>query len=297
MMTTASCGGPEFLVAAGEDGGASVDAAAPGDATTVPRDGSPAPLEGGTTSDSGVPHVDAGGGDAGGGGGDAAPPAFSCASLTGANVLFCCDFDEGTSPWGWGSFPTYGGGKSALDTTNFVSPPASYAATTPLLLPTDTTAFASLGKSLTSLAPTLDYSFQMNVKKFDLTGTTSIPVARLEIAPVTAHYETFDLVFDAKGLSLLQTTGAPDGGDGPTQSTPVTGQIGSGEWVRVEMILDRSASPSTLVVNVGGVQGLDAETLTTPSDTDIEIDLGLLQVSAPSGANQIDFDNVILRGL
>jgi hypothetical protein len=305
LAVTAGCGGPEFVTGASGDAapetggpidsGGETDAAMPdaGD-----HDGA-MPHDSGTTNDGAPPPSDGAGPplDAG----DAAAGPFSCATVTGNSVLFCADFDEGTpSPWGWDSDPTYNGGTNTLDMTTYLSPPASYAAKTPALIPTAMTSVASLGKSVSSSANTLTYAFQLLVKQFDITGSTAsqaVPVAGLTVGPTTAQYESFTLLVSSKGFQLQTTVPSADGGQQvQTVPTSVT-SVAANTWVRVELALKRGTSPWTFTVTLDNGLALTTQPPTSPSDTAVQIQLGILDVTPPSGGDTIDFDNVILRGL
>lgn len=299
LAVTAGCGGPEFVAGGPDaaletgspgDGGGGTDASMPDggehDGAThdsgSPNDGAPPPGDGG-------PPLDAGAGP------------FSCATQTGSAVLFCSDFDEGTpSPWGWESDPTYNGGTDTLDMTSFLSPPASYAAKTPATLPTSMTTVASLGKSVPTSAPTLTYAFQLMVKQFDISGmaaSQAIPVASLTVGPTSGQYESFALLVSSKGFELQTTTPTADGGQQvQTVPTSVT-SVAANAWIRVDMTLKRGVTPWSFVVTLDGTQALTTQPPTSPSDTAVQIALGILDVAPPSGGDAVDFDNVILRGL
>jgi hypothetical protein len=97
-------------------------------------------------------------------------------------------------------------------------------------------------------------------------------------------------------LHLVQTAPTADGGQAE-QSNLVHPPVGANTWIHVEMTLDRGKSPWTMTISLDGAQALITQTLTMPSSTDLEIDVGILGVAPPSGFNAVDFDNVVLRAL
>jgi hypothetical protein len=61
------------------------------------------------------------------------------------------------------------------------------------------------------------------------------------------------------------------------------------------MLLDRRASSWIVTVMLDGVLKLTAQAAATPSSSNIEVDLGILDLGPPSTANDIVFDNVLVR--
>ena len=304
-IETAGCGGPEFVAGTGtEDAAPGADASGE-DATlpaeggarpdaSPPRDGAPEPSDAGDAGD--VTKMGSDGGDAApspGDGGDGGPSPFACPSSD-PTVVFCSAFDkQATPPWDWASDPVTAKGSDAVDTVDFISPPNAYAASNKALLVTDTAQIASLGKPFSSLALHIDYVFHLFVKQYDGLTNPPIPVAQLTVGPTTAAAFSLDLVLKGGQLSLEQLFTGTDGGQ-QTTSTAV-GAVGSGVWVKVELLLDRSATNWTAAVSLDGVSKLTAQTVMTPSNQNLEVDLGILEVLPPAGANTVAFDDVTVR--
>jgi hypothetical protein len=307
-LVTVGCGGEEF-VAATDEGGLGpetslIDAPSPaegglmsdgavtsdaGDATVPPdEDSGPSQSDGG---DAAPPPVDAG---------DGGPATFSCAALTaeptGTDIVFCSDFDEQNAPkWNWASDPTIGGGNDAVDTKDYLSPPNAFAASNVVSV-NMTAVIASLGQQLTGiLQPHIDYAFQMFVKEYGTVVNPSIPLAQLVVGSAgDSSALSLDLVLKDGNLYLVQLFTGTDGGSQTT--TPVTiAPIATSTWVHVEMLLDRSSTNWLVTVFIDDVSKLTAQPATTPSNTNIEVDLGLLDIVPPPGVNEIVFDNVIVR--
>jgi hypothetical protein len=295
MSVGLGCGGAEFVARVGaEDGGgdaATIDATAPSDGSadvSAPPDGARDAGEG----DAGKTD----GGDAGGPPGDAGdggPSVFLCPSPD-VSAIFCSTFDKQTMPpWEWASDPLTAKGAEAVDTVNFLSPPNGFAASNKLLLVTDSTQIVSLGKPLTSLALHIDYSFHMYVAKYDTVTNPTLPFAELTIGPATPAAFSLVLALKAGEISLVQIFAGTDGG-GQTTSANVA-PIATGGWVKVGLLLDRSGTNWFATVYLDDLKKLDAQTPVTPSDQNLEIDLGILEIVPPSTPNSITFDNVLVR--
>jgi hypothetical protein len=279
-----ACGGSEFAGTAGLDGGVESDASTPSDASTALD--APVTVEDATTSEGGA--RDGGGVDAS----DGAALPFSCLTEPKATTLFCADFDRVLSPGdGWNAPVAFGGGKNALDPLNHVSPPNGYAA---MATATTTAASASLQASLTSAAATLEYSFAFLVKDLAAGPATPLTIARLGLGRGTARALLVDLILDASGLRLTQSTPEPDGGS-RTQASTVRTSAGLGVWTRARIVVERSASPWTLRVFLDGASALETAALAAPTDPMVEIDVGIIFCPSPSGPSSITFDDVILR--
>jgi hypothetical protein len=317
VATATGCGGPEFVAAAGPDDGGAADAAA-ADATLLPDGKAPAndgeapeaASDAGHAGDAGKPEKD--GGDAATSptdasstdsgdattsptdGGDAGPPAFACPSPD-PTAIFCSVFDKETlPPWDWASDPITPKASEAADTVDFLSPPNGFNASNKLLLGTDTAQVASLGKPFTSLALHIDYSFHMFIKQYDTLNNPAIPVAQLTVGPSTPAAFSLDLVVKGGELSLEQEFTGTDGGS-QTTSTNV-GAVATGAWVKVELLLDRSATNWSAAVSLNDGLKLTAQTAATPSNQNLEVDLGILLILPTSTPNSITFDNVLVRG-
>jgi len=225
--------------------------------------------------------------------GDGGPANFSCAALAGPGVAWCSDFDEQTDPpWGWSSEPVFGNGSVAVDTTDRLSPPNAFAASNSTFL-TGSATVASLGESFTSSLGHIDYTFEMFVKQYDTVDNPELPVAQLTVSPSSASAFSMELSLKAGTLSLVQLYTGTDGG----QQMPSVGigAVSTGAWVHVEMLLDRTGANWTVEIFLNGVSKLTAQTPVTPSDTRLEVDLGILEVLPPTTANAVTFDNVLVR--
>ena len=302
------CGGSEFALG-GDGGPGPTDGASPFDGATTDgttpidasglSDAAPIRNDGGKIQDAG----DHGGSDGGSGESDASPidsgigdagPAsdggFACPS-TDPTVVFCSDFDKTTAPpWDWAGAPTTPNGTVAVDTTNYISPPNGFAASnTAFLGTTGTEALAYVEKPFSSLAGRIDYSFRAYVKTYDTLDNPPVPIAQLVIGPTTTAQLAIQLVLKKGELELAQITSSSDGG--AISAGPIT----SGQWGEVELLLDRRATDWTITISINGTPKLVAQSITTPSDQNLEVDLGLLGVLPPSTANEVTFDNVTVR--
>lgn len=308
-LVTVGCGGEEFVAATDDaglgpetslvdapspaDGGQTSDGAVTTDASdaTVPpgQDSGPSRNDAG---DAATPPVDAG---------DGGPATFSCAALaaapTGMDIVFCSDFDETSDPpWNWmGGAPTFGGGNDAVDTKDYLSPPNAFAASNAVSV-NMTAVIASLGQQLTGiLQPHIDYAFQMFVKEYGTVVNPSVPLAQLVVGLAgDSSALSLQLVLKDGNLYLVQLFTGTDGG--PQTTTPVTiAPIATSTWVHVEMLLDWSSTNWLVTMFIDDVSKLTAQPVTTPSNTNIEVDLGLLDIVPPPGVNEIVFDNVLVR--
>jgi hypothetical protein len=276
--------------------GASTATDASLDGSTPPFDASPPPV---MDAASALDASDAG--DAGGNAvdaSDASPAAFTCASLTTADIVFCCDFDEESTPWwNWAYDLVYGKATVGGDTTDFVSPPNGFAASVPAFVTGDAT-LASLVTTFMSSAPHIDYSFEMFVKTYGgVAGSTTsptVPVTQLEIGALGPTPLFLTLSLEGSQLHLVQSFPASDGGT-QTASTPVPGTIGSKEWVKVEMLLDRSMMPWTVTVLLDGTSALNIPAQITVTDQTVQVELGIIGVVPPMAANAFTFDNTLVR--
>jgi hypothetical protein len=302
------CGGAAFTQAPAEDGGAS-DAAGGADATGSDASGTNeggAPADGSTTggNDGSSGSTDGGDGAAGqgsdasdaatgGDAGDGGPASFSCAATTSATVIWCSDFDEQADPpWGWAQDPTFGSGSIAVDTTDRLSPPNAFAASNTTFL-TGSVSLASLGQQLSNVnAGRIEYSFWVFVKEYDSIDNPLIPIGQLTIDPGGSSL-SLELAFQSGSLNLVQIYAGTDGG----QQMPSigVGAMATGAWVEVDLLLDRSAASWKVSVSLDGVSNLTTTTPTSPASANIEVDLGILEVAAPTTANEVVFDNVLVR--
>jgi hypothetical protein len=264
--------GASAVEASSGDGGSPSDGAAPSDAPGVPGDG----------------------GDAGVADADAAPPPFTCASFTGADVAFCADFDEADAgPWNWTIQLQSTGALIATDTVDFLSPPNGFASSTQALSSTAHATFASLQKTFSSSANRIAYSFGLFVKGYDAASGPRVPFARLVNGSGVLY---LDLTLQSGALELDQSYTGSDGGPQSVE-TPISGTalgVGSG-WVPIELLLDRSAAPATMTVYFAGMSVLVAPLAVSPSGAGWEIDLGIDDVIPPMQPNALTFDNVLVR--
>ncbi len=304
-----ACGGAEFVLGGADDSGSGLDGSPGKDAT--------APLDGGGVEDAGGGGGDAAGPKDAGGGKDAAMPGdagdagvqprdagtpidagdggFACPSPD-VTAIFCSGFDkESGPPWDWSSAPFTPKGTDAVDTTDFLSPPNGFAASNSLLLKTDNETLAYVGKSLSSMAEHIDFTFHVLVKTYDALDNPSIPIGQLTISPSTTAAFSADVVLTKGQLALMQTHTGVDGGL-QTESVGV-GPLATGKWAELEMVLDRPQSPAIWTINVlvNGTSQLLAQAAANPSDSDLEVDVGILGVLPTSTANAITFDNVTVR--
>jgi hypothetical protein len=308
-LVTVGCGGEEFLSATDDAGigpeTSLIDAPAPADGGYMP--------DGAVTADAGdatVPPAQDSGPPRGDGGDAATPPSdagdggaasFSCAALmaepSGTDIVFCSDFDEKNAPpWNWtGGAPVFGGGNDAVDTDDYLSPPNAFAASN-VLTANMTATIASLGQPLPGITQLhIDYAFQMFVKEYGTLVNPSIPVAQLVVAQSgTSSSLSLELVLKDGNLSFVQLFTGTDGGSQTT--TPVTiAPIAMSTWVHVGMLLDRSSANWLVTVFIDDVSKLALQPVTTPSNTNLEVDLGFLDIFPPPGVNEIVFDNAIVR--
>jgi len=309
-LATGGCGGSAFELVSADAAAPVMDASTPidgpaarpdaaSDGSSPPADASPPPMkdaapapdasEAGDASDAGGNAVDAG---------DASAAAVSCASMTAAQIVFCCDFDEGsTPPWNWAYDLVGGKATVAADTTDFVSPPNGFAASVPAFLSGNAT-LDSLVTTFVSSAVHIDYSFEMFVKTYGggagSTTIPTVPVAQLQIGATGSTALFLTLSLEGSELHLVQSFPAGDGGT-QTESTPVVGTIGSKEWVKVEMLLDRSVMPWTVTVLLDGTSGLNLPAAITLSDQSVQVQLGIIEVVPPMAANAFTFDNALVR--
>jgi hypothetical protein len=297
LAATFSCGGAEFTLApsAGDAGGAT-DATAPSD--SAPPDDAASPDSGTTDAslhDAGDASPDATQPDDGG------PPVFTtCANAlaTETTVVFCSDFDldDGDSgpPWNW-TPPALATSKGANadDAVDFVSPPYGYAATTQVLLPTDSANFATLSQPFTTAKPHLTYAFDVYVKTLGLTAAGSFPIAQIIVGGATTERLFVNLVLGASGLSLQQQATESDGGS-TSLTTAVGGMLGA-SWSHVEIDLDRNVTPAVVSVLLGGALKGTSSTIAPATSNALQVGLGILIVVPPSGANAVTFDNAIVH--
>jgi hypothetical protein len=292
ISASLGCGGAEFVAGSGpEDGGVdatTIDATAPPDGAadvTAPPDGA----RDGSGPDSG--KIDGGGADAGDAG-DAGPFVFQCPSPD-VTAIFCSTFDkQPTPPWEWASDPLTPKAAEGVDTINYLSAPNGFAASNKLLIVTDTAQIASLGKPLTTIASHIDYSFHMYVAKYDTTTNPTIPFAGLTIGPSTPAAFSLEVSLKAGEMSLDQIF---PGDGGPQTTSTAVAPIPTAGWVKVGLLLDRSGANWIATVFLDDVKKLQAQTAVTPSDQNLEIDLGILEVLPPSTPNALTFDNVLVR--
>ncbi len=303
-----ACGGPEFVAGPGSTGDDGGQTQGP-DATTPPSDGGSGgsdssvtdgqvgPTDGGTKKhDGGDASTGPGPGDGGSGGdaGDGGPLAFACPSPD-TTVVFCSDFDESTTaPWEWSApVVTMPKGNDTVDTTDYLTSPNGFAASTEALIMGDTYTLASLQKTFSSLQGRIDYTFHMYVKTYDTLDNPTLPVAQLIVGPQTTGALTLELALKAGQMQLVQSFTGADGGE--QDSTINVGAVASGQWVAVDLLLDRSTTSWTVTVLVTGGAKLLVEPPITPSNQNLEVDLGIIGLLPVSTPNAITFDNVTVR--
>jgi hypothetical protein len=306
-LAAVGCGGSEFVTAPGSDDSGLGAETSPIDGTS-PADAGPLPDGGATDAgdatvlsgqDSGAISQDGGDAatppsDAASDAGDGGAASFSCATLIGSNVVFCSDFDEMSAPpWNWASNPVFGSAKDTDDTTDFLSPPNAFAASSSLSLTTMSASLAYLGQTFTSLDLHISYTFQLFVKSYDTINKPSVPIAQLSIGPQTSSELSLELVLQGGNLYLDQLFTGPDGG--PQAPSIMVGAVATATWLRVELLLDRSGASWIVTVFFNGASKLVTQTSVTPSDQNLEVDLGILDLLPPPGTNAIVFDNVIVR--
>jgi hypothetical protein len=306
-LANVGCGGSEFVTAPGSDDsglGAEtslIDGTSPADAERLP-DGNAVDAGDATVmsgQDSSTTSPDSGDAatppdDAASDAGDGGAATFSCAALIGSDVVFCSDFDEMSAPpWNWPSNPVFGAAKDAVDTTDFLSPPNGYAASSSASFTTMSASLAYLGEPFTSLDLHISYTFQLFVKSYDALTKPSVPIAQLSIGPQTTSELSLELVLQGGNLYLDQLFTGTDGG--PQAPSIMIAPVATATWLRVELLLDRSAASWIATVFFDGVSKLVTQTSVTPSDQDLEVDLGILDLLPPPGTNAIVFDNVIVR--
>jgi hypothetical protein len=312
------CGGPEFELANSDASTTPSDAttqadspvpdgnvppisdASASDGSASGSDGSGPPLKDGASAADASDAAAADGSPADAAEGDGSPAAFRCANLTATDVVFCSDFDEQNAPpWNWPIELENGKGVLAADTTDFLSSPNGFAASNPDLISGSAT-LTSLATTFVSSAAHIDYVFEMFVKTYGGVGSTgnpSVPVAQLQVGEGGSTALFLNLVLEGSQLHLEQSYALSEGGQ-QTQSSAVMGTIGSKEWVKVEMLLDRSVMPWTVTVLLAGTAGLNAPAaiaLTAPNDTNLEVSLGIIEIVPPIAANAFTFDNVVVR--
>lgn len=269
----------------GSDGGGGASDAEAKDAEGKPTD----------AGDAETPPVDSGGSGASDAG-------FACPSSD-PTVIFCSGFDtEDMPPWEWSGAPVNAKGVQGVDKTDFLSPPNGFSASNLALENGDTYTLAYVGKSpLSSLLPRIDYSFHAYVKEYNVTDAMApapdVLVAQIVVGGASASTSPFsmEIVLSAGTLRLDQVFQGSDGGP-QTMSTTI-GPLVTGKWGAVEMLLDRSTTmPNwSLTIYLDGVEKLELVTAQSPPVASFEVDLGIVGVLPPSGANSITFDNVVVR--
>ncbi|MGO8995630.1 MAG: hypothetical protein ACLQVI_20155 [Polyangiaceae bacterium] len=297
-LITLACGGAEFVTAGSDDAGLGGDSSVV-DATVttdgnVTNDG--AVVETGSGDASGGDSGGVSGGDSGDAGatGDGGDGGFACPSPD-LTVVFCSDFDHATTPpWEWSSDPITSEGNETVDTTHHLTAPNGFAASNSALVASSGYTIASLGYQFTSIAGRIDYVFNMYVETYDTIDNPPIGVAQLIVGETTPSSEfSLQLVLKGGQLELSQIFTGTDGG----QQTPSTtvGAVATGTWVQVELLLDRRTANWTATIYLDGVSKLDIQTAITPSNENLEVDLGILGVLPITTANSITFDNVTVR--
>jgi hypothetical protein len=250
----------------------------------------------------------------GSGGADAstgtdAGPGFFCSPDAGYD--FCSDFDQKPLPESWNNDNTSGGGSGTEDNGESVSPPNSFLATAPALVPTQGPARAiltalGLPKGQTHLAFDLridDLTFpnpldpNASVVPIAYTQGQSYTLA-LDLHPATSTGASF-------AAGLLETTPGDAGGP-PLKLTPLTGVLTSvGVWyhVAIDFTIDQATNPGAVPASVAVTSGSPPATVTKlvtlspPTGTALgarTISVGV-QSTATVGAAKIRIDNVTYK--
>ncbi len=133
----------------------------------------------------------------------------------------------------------------------------------------------------------------MFVRTYDTLQNPPITVAQLIVGPGTAGALTLGLVVQGGQIGLAQTFVGADGGEQTT--TAMIAKIASGQWVALDLLLDRGTTTWAVTVLVDGGSKFVEEPSATPSNQNLEVDLGMIGVLPPTTANAITFDNVTVR--
>ncbi len=230
---------------------------------------------------------------------DGATSAF-CASLN-PQPLFCADFDEGSYSASFSSMTTTNG-SLALDTAEFVSPPAALVATSNALTgPTgkvDTTLYRTFPLAGQTLTATLDVDLRVD---------------RADAAPGGAVFAQIGLV-DAAGaeyfvqLSETATAAGPLSGDFAEVYVPTTGPesyvghgfaqtLPLGTWTHVTLSLTApfAGGAATATLSFDGTEVQTNAIDVRVSNFTPNIGVGLPFSSSPSNGWTAVLDNVTFR--
>jgi hypothetical protein len=292
----ASCGGATFEAGVPGDGGSPSTQ----DGATPDADG--APSKDGSAHDAadGESPTNDGATDANGGAdsSDGAPTIFVCSAQSATTTLFCADFDHVAAVGdGWSAPLGVNGGTDAFDTVNYRSPPNGYAATTPAI--TNVATFAALEESLPSIptSTSLDLAFSLFMRDIDTSvsdaGNASATLVSLDLS-TGASPLVLSLVLTGSALTLQQTSNETDGGT-ITQSGSV-GAIATGAWTRVQIDVNRAATPWTITVKRDLVVKLSTNAIASPTgDTGVQLTVGIVYVAPPSAGYGATYDDVLLQ--
>lgn len=231
---------------------------------------------------------------AGDGGADApADGGPFCASHGGAT--FCADFDQGDAQAGWTTSGSGGaGGSLSLDTTAYVSAPASLVAIASAGQSSGFGLGVRLEKKMTMpVAPrSAHLSYDLRLDGAD--STKSPQLVTIGFGPDANRRYFVTLATNGSNAFIQEDVPPLDGGQTRFPQRPLSRPIVLGSWTHVDMTVDFDSR--TIVMTLDGNQGfsaaMDPEGMSGPS---IEFDIGAIYYSSGSVASaSAHYDNVLL---
>jgi hypothetical protein len=281
---------PEVTPAEGGRDVAAESGADLGDGDGAPGGQGEAEVEGGQ----GEVAVEAGGGARSEAGLGEAGAATYCATLS-PSPAFCDDFDEHALPGDWTLDDV--GGLFTEDSSSFVSRPNSLlAAYNPLasgeLLDTRLRTPLSLPATLGNIV----LEFQLEPVSADPTVGNAAVVAALDFTDAANNRYTvqFTLVQEQIGIALRleEQSGFVDGGTSYSPH-PLADPLPPQGWTNIRLVVTRSsATTASALVTFNGHVELNASLEMTVDPTDLQLTIGSIFETEPSGGWQNRFDNV-----
>jgi hypothetical protein len=279
----------------GEDASAAVpDATAPGSSdsgATASTDagGGPPPPDSGSA-------IDAGPKDAGTSVPDSSPPPAYCAGL-GSTPLFCDDFDDSTplaAPW---DQLTGTGGSEAVNTTSYVSAPASMRVTVNSNQPDNAIDLAGY-KSFPSkqgVAGTATLTFEIRIDAADPSSTSDVILGAIQLWNGSAYYDVELEAFYQSSTNDFKVSMSEYGSTNAYVQHFVTPHIPLGGWTKVAIGITLPAAangsaPATLAIN--GANAASVTVKVTTNNPIPEILVGTTFATPTSGGWSISYDNV-----
>lgn len=222
---------------------------------------------------------------------DAGAPDASRSDVCAGAHTFCADFDEGALLRGWDMFEVDPAGQGELDTTTFLSAPAS----AHLYVPAGSPACgrAELRKALDGTHAKVRLTF--DVKKGSTAGDFgAFFAARVHMGPCALDVGA--LASSGPDTPIVYIEPDATGNNGTT--VPMSRGIPDGVWSHV--VIDLDASAGKIVVTIDGVVALDSSTLGKspwagcPTSGTVAVDVGPHCVNASKPLADTRFDDVFV---